>query len=122
MTQQFPTAEEIRERMARHYDVEAARQAIISKMDLSALTPDQLLGLAAPLVQKINCRIPLTQDEAEQHAAILDEAFKKLAAQRSRDVAERDELMVRRNYRRPACEISQDEAASLNTFYSGVEA
>ncbi len=89
---------------------------------LSDMTPKQLLDLAAPLVQKINCRIPLTQDEAEQYAAILAEAFKKLAAQRSRDVAERDELMARRNYRRPACEISQDEAASLNTFYSGVEA
>jgi len=80
---------------------------------LSDMTPEQLLDLAAPLVAKINQRIPLTQDEAEQHAAILDEAFKKLAAQRSR---------ARRNHRRPACEISQDEAASLNTFYSGVEA
>ncbi len=27
-----------------------------------------------------------------------------------------------RNAGRPACEISQDEAASLNGFYSGVEA
>lgn len=90
--------------------------------NLSDMTPEQLLDLVAPLVQKINQRIPLTEAEAAQHAAILDEAFKKLAAQRSRDVQERDELMARRNYRRPACEISQDEAASLNTFYSGVEA
>lgn len=63
---------------------------------LSDMTPEQLLDLAAPLVQKINCRIPLTQDEAERHAAILDEAFRKLEALRQSDRNERDAHLAER--------------------------
>ncbi len=85
------------------------------------MTPEQLLDLAAPLVAKINQRIPLEASEAEQHAAILDEAFKKLNVQRSRDVAERDARLAERYQHRPAQTITSEEASGLNTFYSGID-
>ena len=57
--------------------------------ELATLTPEQLLDLAAPLVAKINQRIPLKASEAEQHAAILAEAFRKLNALRQSELDER---------------------------------
>ena len=91
-------------------------------MNLTTLTIETLYQLNAPMRAKLDSRIPLSVEEQELHSAICSEVLARLDALSLHDRQERDERLAERYHRRPACEISQDEAAGLNTFYSGVEA
>ena len=90
--------------------------------DLTKLSRTSLFDLNAPLLAKLNRREALTDAELDLHFAIGHEVLRQEAAQRIRDRQARDERRASRYHRRPECSISQDEAAGLNTFYSGVEA
>ena len=91
-------------------------------MNLTTLSLLDLYELNLPLRAKLDARLPLSVEEQELHSAICSEVLARLDALRQHDRQERDERLAERYQRRPACEISQDEAASLNTFYSGVDA
>ena len=90
-------------------------------MNLTTLSIESLYQLNAPMRRKLDARQPLSVDEAALHETICAEVLIRLDAQRLADRNERDARLSQR-YHRPACEIALDEAASLNGFYSGVEA
>lgn len=89
-------------------------------MNLTAMTIEQIYTVNAPLRANLDARIPLSTDEQELHSCICAEVMSRLDSLRIADRNERDARLAAR-YTRPACEISQDEAAGLNGFYSGVE-
>lgn len=72
-------------------------QRLPAPISLTALTPEQLYKLHLPILAKLNSRQVLTDEEQELHSAVLDEAMARLTAKEQRDIAERAELMARRN-------------------------
>ena len=57
--------------------------------DYSGMTPEQLLEANQPYLDKLNRRERLTEEEEDEHYAILDEAKKQMDARRKAEIEER---------------------------------
>jgi len=57
--------------------------------DYSGMTPEQLLEANRPYLDKLNRRERLTDEEEDEHYAILAEARKQMDARRAAELAER---------------------------------